>query len=96
MAPLAAGISQTAAGSGSQQQQHAAESSAAVLKEQLLSKLVCPLTKTPLRYVAEQQQLVNDDLGVAYPVVNGVPYLMPSRGTLLQQESQTGQQAGNS
>jgi uncharacterized protein YbaR (Trm112 family) len=48
------------------------------------------------RYVAEQQLLVNGDLGVAYPVVNGVPYLMPSRGKLLQQESQTGQQAGNS
>jgi uncharacterized protein YbaR (Trm112 family) len=46
----------------------------------------------PCRYDAQQQLLINDDLGVGYPVVNGVPYLVPTRGKMLQQQ----QQADNS
>lgn len=89
---------QAAAGSTLQQQQSAAGSTAAVLDEALLAKLVCPLAKTPLRYDVEQQLLINDELGVGYPVVNGVPYLMPTRGRMLHQEGQEeeGQQAGHS
>lgn len=49
------------------------------------------------RYDVEQQLLINDELGVGYPVVNGVPYLMPTRGRMLHQEGQEeGQQAGHS
>ena len=31
-------------------------------------------------------ELVNDDLGVAYPIVNGIPRLVPTEGRILQQE----------
>jgi uncharacterized protein YbaR (Trm112 family) len=43
---------------------------------ELLQKLVCPLTRTRLRYDAEREELVSDDAGLAYPVRNGTPVLL--------------------
>jgi uncharacterized protein YbaR (Trm112 family) len=42
----------------------------------LLEKLVCPVTRTPLRYDEAAQQLVSEAAGVAYPVRDGVPVLL--------------------
>ncbi|MBO9621901.1 MAG: Trm112 family protein [Sphingomonas sp.] len=42
----------------------------------LLEKLVCPATRTPLRYDAERQELVSDQAGLAYPIRDGVPVLL--------------------
>ena len=42
----------------------------------LLPKLVCPLTRTPLRYDEAAQELVADEAGLAYPIRNGVPVLL--------------------
>ena len=42
----------------------------------LLEKLVCPATRTPLRYDEERQELVSDAAGVAYPIRDGVPVLL--------------------
>ncbi|WP_028967321.1 Trm112 family protein [Sphingomonas phyllosphaerae] len=42
----------------------------------LLERLVCPATRTPLRYDAERQELVSEAGGVAYPVRDGVPVLL--------------------
>jgi uncharacterized protein YbaR (Trm112 family) len=42
----------------------------------LLSILVCPATRTRLRYDAERQELVSDEAGLAYPVRDGVPVLL--------------------
>jgi uncharacterized protein YbaR (Trm112 family) len=42
----------------------------------LLERLVCPATRTPLRYDAERQELVSEAAGVAYPVRDGVPVLL--------------------
>jgi hypothetical protein len=42
----------------------------------LLERLVCPATRTPLRYDAAAQELVSDEAGVAYPVRDGVPVLL--------------------
>jgi uncharacterized protein YbaR (Trm112 family) len=42
--------------------------------------------KTPppwARYDAAAQELVNDDLGVAYPIIGGIPRLVPSDGRIL-------------
>ena len=43
----------------------------------LLEILVCPLTKGPLRYDREAQELVSDSAGLAYPIRDGVPVLLP-------------------
>lgn len=42
----------------------------------LLSILVCPVTRTPLRYDAEAQELISDEAGLAYPIRDGVPVLL--------------------
>jgi uncharacterized protein YbaR (Trm112 family) len=43
--------------------------------ESLLDILVCPLTRTKLRYDAARQELVSDAAGIAFPIRNGVPIL---------------------
>jgi uncharacterized protein YbaR (Trm112 family) len=42
----------------------------------LLERLVCPATRTPLRYDEAAQELVSDQAGLAYPVRDGVPVLL--------------------
>ncbi|WP_337996318.1 Trm112 family protein [Oleispirillum naphthae] len=42
----------------------------------LLSLLVCPMSKLPLRYDRDAQELVNDALGIAYPIRDGVPIML--------------------
>lgn len=42
----------------------------------LLAILVCPVTRTPLRYDPERQELVSDEAGLAYPIRDGVPVLL--------------------
>jgi hypothetical protein len=44
--------------------------------ERLLGRLVCPATRTPLRYDAAAEELVSDEAGLAYPVRDGVPVLL--------------------
>jgi hypothetical protein len=44
--------------------------------EDLLALLVCPATRTPLRWDAERQELVSDAAGLAYPVRDGVPVML--------------------
>jgi hypothetical protein len=43
----------------------------------LLELLVCPLTKTTLRYDAERQELVSDAASLAYPIRDGIPIMLP-------------------
>lgn len=43
--------------------------------EGLLDMLVCPLTRTPLRYDAARQELVSDAAGLAFPIRNGAAIL---------------------
>ena len=42
----------------------------------LLERLVCPATRTPLRYDQARQELVSEAAGVAYPIRDGVPVLL--------------------
>ena len=42
----------------------------------LLEILVCPLTKGPLRYDAEAQELISDRAGLAYPIRDGIPIML--------------------
>ena len=43
----------------------------------LLEILVCPVTKGPLDYDAEAQELVSRQAGLAYPVRDGIPIMLP-------------------
>ena len=46
----------------------------------LVERLVCPATRTRLRYDEARQELVSDEAGVAYPVRDGVPVLLVEAG----------------
>ncbi len=46
------------------------------IDQALLDKLVCPLTRTKLRYDADRQELVSEAAGLAYPVRGGVPVML--------------------
>ncbi|WP_395026027.1 Trm112 family protein [Comamonas odontotermitis] len=42
----------------------------------LLELLVCPVTKGPLRYDRERQELVSRSARLAYPVHDGIPVML--------------------
>ena len=46
------------------------------LDPELLRVLVCPLTRGPLRYDEEAQELVSETAGLAYPIREGVPVML--------------------
>ena len=42
----------------------------------LLEILVCPLTKGPLRYDRQRQELISEQAGLAYPIRDGIPIML--------------------
>jgi hypothetical protein len=53
--------------------------------ETLLEILVCPLTRTTLRWDGEAQELISDAAGLAYPVGGGIPVMLPEEARALEQ-----------
>jgi uncharacterized protein YbaR (Trm112 family) len=50
----------------------------AAVDPRLLEILVCPLTKTSLRYDRERRELISDAARLAYPIRRGgVPVMLP-------------------
>lgn len=47
----------------------------AAVDPRLLEILVCPLTKTRLRYDAAKAELISTAAGLAYPIRDGVPLM---------------------
>ncbi|XP_020387977.1 protein preY, mitochondrial [Rhincodon typus] len=56
----------------------------AALDLTLLPYLVCPLSRKQLRYDESSNQLINDELGIAYPVVDGIPNMIPQDAKLIR------------
>jgi uncharacterized protein len=54
----------------------------------LLEILVCPVTKAPLTYNRERQELVSKKAGLAYPIRDGIPVMLPEEARVLD-ESET-------
>jgi uncharacterized protein YbaR (Trm112 family) len=42
----------------------------------LLEILVCPVTKGPLRYDAEADELISERASLAYPIRDGIPIML--------------------
>lgn len=55
----------------------------------LLEILVCPVTKGPLRYDADAQELISDKAGLAYPIRDGIPIMLPDEARALDDEGNT-------
>ena len=49
----------------------------------LLEILVCPLTKTSLDYDAQSQELISRAAGLAYPIRDGIPVMLPEEARKL-------------
>lgn len=59
---------------------------AAMADPGLLDILVCPLTKTPLRYDASAGELISDAAGLAYPIRDGIPIMLVDEARQLDEE----------
>lgn len=52
----------------------------------LLEILVCPLSKGTLRYDAARQELISDKAGLAYPIRDGIPFMLIDEARQLDEE----------
>lgn len=52
----------------------------------LLEVLVDPMTKVPLRYDAEKQELLCDSGRRAYPIRDGIPIMLVSEARIMSEE----------
>ena len=57
----------------------------ATVDPKLLEILVCPLTKEPLRYDAERQELISDRAKLAFPIRDGIPIMLPDEARPLEE-----------
>lgn len=49
----------------------------------LLEALVCPITRSTLRYDAANQELVSKGAGLAFPIRNGIPVMLVDEARVL-------------
>ena len=57
-----------------------------MLDKKLLSILVCPVSKAPLEYREEQQELVCKASGLAYPIRDDIPVMLETEARKLSGE----------
>lgn len=57
-----------------------------MIDKKLLSILVCPVSKAPLEYDRDKQELICWASNLAYPVRDGIPVMMESEARLLTEE----------
>lgn len=50
----------------------------------LLEILVCPLTKSPLEYDRQNNELISRKAGLAYPIRDGIPIMLPDEARKLE------------
>jgi uncharacterized protein YbaR (Trm112 family) len=56
-----------------------------LLNKKLIEMLVCPLTKGPLRYDAQKQELISPQAKLAYPIRDGVPIMLADEARPLKE-----------
>ena len=57
------------------------------MDSRLLDLLVCPVTKGPLEYDRERQELISRSAGLAYPIRDGIPVMLESEARKLDPDS---------
>lgn len=55
----------------------------ATVDPRLLAILVCPVTKGPLIYDRPAQELISRKAGLAFPIRDGIPIMLPEEARLL-------------
>ena len=56
------------------------------MDSKLIELLVCPVTKGPLEYNREHQELISRSARLAYPIRDGIPILLENEARLLSDE----------
>jgi uncharacterized protein YbaR (Trm112 family) len=59
-------------------------SNAANIDPKLLEILVCPVTKGPLEYDRERQELISRSARLAYPIRDGIPVMLQEEARKLE------------
>ena len=62
------------------------ERSAQDIDPRLLELLVCPITKGPLRYDRERQELISERARLAFPIRDGIPIMLVDEARPLDDE----------
>ncbi len=57
-----------------------------IINPKLLEALVCPLTKTPIHYDKEKNELISEKTGLAYPIHNGIPIMLIDHARVIDEE----------
>ncbi len=61
-----------------------------MIDKKLLSILVCPVSKAPLEYDEEKQELVCKASGLAYPIRDGIPVMLENEARQLTADEKLG------
>lgn len=61
-----------------------------MIDKKLLEILVCPVSKAPLEYDEEKDELVYKASGLAYPVRDGIPVMLESEARQLTADEKLG------
>jgi len=61
-----------------------------MLDRKLLSILVCPVSKAPLVYDEEHEELICKASGLAYPVRDGIPVMLEEEARQLTADEKLG------
>ena len=62
----------------------------ATIDPKLLDLLVCPLTKGSLKHAADNNELVSNQAGLAYPIRDSIPIMLPSEARVLDEDETKG------
>jgi uncharacterized protein YbaR (Trm112 family) len=58
--------------------------------KKLLSILVCPVSKAPLEYNSQTNELVCRASGLAYPIRDGIPVMLEGEARALEADEKLG------
>jgi uncharacterized protein YbaR (Trm112 family) len=61
-----------------------------MIDKRLLSILVCPVTKAPVEYDKDKNELICKASGLAYPVRDGIPVMLESEARQLTADEKLG------
>lgn len=57
------------------------------ISSELLKIIVCPVTKKPLTYDKQAQELLSEEAGLAFPVREGIPILLIDKARKLNKQN---------
>ena len=56
------------------------------MDKKLLDILVCPVTKGPLKYDKERQELISTSARLAYPIRDGIPIMLEDEARAITED----------